>query len=214
MIIKKGTVLDVTHSRSGKWRGIAAKNFDTIKDEWYPILLHQEDDVNGLNTDWEKGEEMPARKGLCKIKIVKNPRKNYMSKPNGKKVQMSEFGKDHWSLLAYCETRIVDYSGILDMNHLRGRAPHPTATTTKWEEKWGTRLKGYFLSDDKKDETKILSQHDDYDCLIDLKNAGLLKDIGTVMSPSATLTTVGESVCASLRKHKADGKHFATFDYE
>ena len=212
MLIKKGTVVDVTHSRTGKWRGIAAKNFDTIKDEWYPLLLHQEDNVFGFSTDWEKGEEMPARNHLCKIKIVKNPRKNYMSAPSRKKVQMSEFGKDHWSLLAYCETRIVDYFGVLDMKHLRGRAPHPSATILKWEKKWGTILKGYFLNDNKTDETKILTQHDDYDCLLDLKNAGLLKDIGTVLSPTASLTTLGESVCASLRKHKADGGQFATFN--
>ena len=124
---------------------------------------------------------------------------------------MSEFGKDHWSLLAYCETRIVDHSGVLDMNHLRGRAPHPSATTRKWEKKWGTRLKDYFLADGKNDETKQLPQHDDYDCLLDLKKAGILKDIGTVLNPFAALTTLGESICSSLRKHKADGEHFATF---
>jgi hypothetical protein len=31
---------------------------------------------------------------------------------------MEKWGKDHWSLLSYCETRAVDYSGKLDLQHL------------------------------------------------------------------------------------------------
>ncbi|MCP6727382.1 MAG: hypothetical protein KJI69_05235 [Patescibacteria group bacterium] len=211
MKIKKGTILDVNHSRSGKWRGIATKDFDTVKDEWYPLALYQETTVHGLNTSWEVGEEMPARRSLCTVTKIKNAQEK-PTKGRSKVVPMSKFGKDHWSLLAYCETRIVDYSGVLDMNHLRGRAPHPTATTRKWEKEWGTRLKGFFLDGDKRDETKQLTQHDDYDCLVDLKDAGLLEDIGTVISPYASLTTLGKSVCSSLRKHKGDGGYFATFN--
>lgn len=70
MKIKKGTVLAVNHSRSGRWTGIATKDFDTEKDEWYPIALHQDEPVHGLNNSWEKGEDMPARRGLCTVKPI------------------------------------------------------------------------------------------------------------------------------------------------
>lgn len=69
MFIKKDTVLEVNHSRSGKWTGIATEDFDTEKDEWYPIALYQEEVVEGLSTNWVKGEDMPARRGLCTIKV-------------------------------------------------------------------------------------------------------------------------------------------------
>ena len=210
MKIKKGTVLDVNHSRSGMWRGIATEDFDTVKDEWYSIALYQETEVHGLNTSWEVGEKMPARRGLCTVTKIKNAQEK-PSKGRSKVVPMSKFGKDHWSLFTYCETRIVDYKGVLDMNHLRGRAPHPSTTSRRWETCWGTRLKGYFLEGDKRDEKKLLKTHDDYDCLIDLESAGLLSDIGTIISPMAVLSPLGESVSAQLRKHKAAGKYFATF---
>ena len=69
MKIKKGTLLQVKHSRSGNWKGIATKNFDTEKEEWYPIKLAEER-VDGLNTSWFKGDDMPARNCLCKIKLA------------------------------------------------------------------------------------------------------------------------------------------------
>ena len=69
MRIKKGTLLEVTHCRSGKWLGIATRDFDTDKEEFYPLALAQKYTVKGLNTVWEEGENMPCRNCLCKIKI-------------------------------------------------------------------------------------------------------------------------------------------------
>lgn len=37
MIIKKGTKLRVEHQRKGQFYGEAYEDFDTEKDEWYPI---------------------------------------------------------------------------------------------------------------------------------------------------------------------------------
>ena len=70
MKIKKGTLLQVKHSRSGNWKGIATEDFDT-KDEWYSIALVNER-VDGSNTSWVKGDKMPARGSLCKIEILTN----------------------------------------------------------------------------------------------------------------------------------------------
>ena len=69
MLIKKGTKIVVKHPRSGTWNGIAWKDFDTEKDEFYPVNLDQEEVVHGLNTDWYNGDEIPARKGLCEVII-------------------------------------------------------------------------------------------------------------------------------------------------
>lgn len=70
MKIKKDTLLYIKHSRSGNWKGIATRDFDTDKEEFYPIALAQEEAVFGLNTTWEKGDNMPCRNSLCKVEIL------------------------------------------------------------------------------------------------------------------------------------------------
>lgn len=63
MLIKKNTVLAVKSSRKGNYTGIALKDFDTENDEWYPIAVHQDRPVRGMNNDWENGESIPSRRG-------------------------------------------------------------------------------------------------------------------------------------------------------
>ena len=69
MIVKKGELLDIIHERKGRFKGIAIKDFDTKKDEFYSVALAEEE-VEGLSTEWVKGEEVPCRKGLCKVRVV------------------------------------------------------------------------------------------------------------------------------------------------
>lgn len=71
MKIAKGTLLQVQHSRKGGFMGIALRDFDTKKEEFYPIAVAQRESVQGLNTEWIKGEEIPCRNILCKIERVK-----------------------------------------------------------------------------------------------------------------------------------------------
>lgn len=71
MIVKKGDRLQVHHSRSGTWYGIAERDFDTDKEEWYPIVLNQ-DDVRGK---WFRGDNMPARNTLCTVKVLSHETK-------------------------------------------------------------------------------------------------------------------------------------------
>jgi hypothetical protein len=74
-IIKKGTKLKVTHSRSGKWKGIATETFDEIKikkaDGFYPIALNQDKPVKGLQgrNKWFNGDSMPCRASMCSFLI-------------------------------------------------------------------------------------------------------------------------------------------------
>ena len=71
MRIQKGTLVEVWHERSGHWIGKATKTFDTNKEEFYPLVLAQDDPVQGMSNTWYKGEPMAARNTLCKIKILK-----------------------------------------------------------------------------------------------------------------------------------------------
>lgn len=73
MLIKKGTLLDVNHVRKGKFKGMATKDFDpdALKDDdSFPIAV-AEGVVRGQSNDWVEGENVPCRKSLCKITVVK-----------------------------------------------------------------------------------------------------------------------------------------------
>ena len=70
MKIKKGTKLLIGHSRKGEFKAIAIKDFDTEKEEFYPVAVAQ-DQVCGMSDAWVEGEEIPCRRSLCKIiKVV------------------------------------------------------------------------------------------------------------------------------------------------
>ncbi len=68
MKVKKGQKLRVYSGRKQNYDAIAKSDFDTIKDEWYDVVLDQET-VSGINTDWFKGEGVPCRKGIDKIRL-------------------------------------------------------------------------------------------------------------------------------------------------
>lgn len=71
MLIKKGTVLDLDHARKGRFKGIAKRDFKTT-DEWYPIVLAGAT-VHGVSESWGTAEEIPCRRGLCKIVRKRKP---------------------------------------------------------------------------------------------------------------------------------------------
>jgi hypothetical protein len=70
MLIKKGQLLNVNHSRKGKFQAVAESDFDTETTEFYPLFLANEQYVRGLVNDWESGEHIPCRSGLCSIEKV------------------------------------------------------------------------------------------------------------------------------------------------
>ena len=67
MIIKKGQTFTVHDRRKGIFRGIATKDFDTEKDEFYPVATLE--CVRGLANDWEPGEAIPCRNGISTINL-------------------------------------------------------------------------------------------------------------------------------------------------
>lgn len=135
-----------------------------------------------------------------------------------KKILPKDFGKDHWSMFAYIETRCVDFKGVLDVAHLRIRNPaiglrsrHSPYLRPKWESNWGTRLRGYFMKDGETNKHYLLPNHDDLDCFDDLEEAGYIENTGTGLNPACVLTKLGSQIVSLLRQHKAKGEHYATF---
>lgn len=108
----------------------------------------------------------------------------------------SRFGRDHRSLLLYIETRCVDHSGKLEKAHLRCNANrHPAfAHSGGWDDKYSTRWA---------DKVETVVGHDDWDCIDDLVNAGLLVWLGTGTQPRFKLTESGWGIAHQLRRERA-----------
>lgn len=124
-------------------------------------------------------------------------------------VLVSQFGKDHWSLLGYVNCCFVA-GKALDKRRMRTNGnKHPLHNVNgfKWNPEHGTRLAGYF---DKRDPALKLSGHDDWDCLNDLEAAGILEVISEA-NAIVSLTDAGKSIADRLREHKAMGGNFADF---
>lgn len=139
-------------------------------------------------------------------------------------IGMESFGKDHWSLLGYFETLCVDSSselGEIDLRKMRcNDNTHPTyyinrldsgSSKNNWKPEYGTRLKGFFGEGEKRDKSKQIPDHDDWNCFEDLIEAGLVTWEGTGTFPHVQFTKKGLEIAAELRKHKATGGVFAHF---
>jgi hypothetical protein len=136
-------------------------------------------------------------------------------------IPMKEWGKDHWSNLAYIETRIVDHKGYLDSRQLNADGiAYPT------------RLRRTATG-----EARQEVGHSDYDCIKDFMATGLLapaegtspggrvpfheiedrtKTLGPIAHWQTTryvFTPKGLKVAGALRTHKAAGGNFASFIY-
>lgn len=122
-------------------------------------------------------------------------------------VKMEDWGKDHWSTLAYIECRCVDRKGILDYKHIRcNDVDHPELPPEKiymlgeWHDKYSTRIK----------DGKQIRGHDDWDCVEDLQAAGLI-EIVSMADFQIKMTELGWKITNLLRKHKAAGGIFSNF---
>lgn len=149
-------------------------------------------------------------------------------------VPIEYFGKDHWTTFAYAETCCVDYGGVLDNRRMRCHprrhrafaAVLPFSGTLQDGSGYPTRLKCGIL----------LKNHDDWDALQDLEQAGLLKItaddiIKTKRGPRRAseqqrlargpfpqltcrveLTALGRQIASEYRAHLAAGKN--SFEFE
>lgn len=169
-------------------------------------------------------------------------------------VPIERFGKDHWSLLAYVETRCVDHKvpetevGALDPVHMRTNEKinyhlglgGKTPMGMSYDREYPTRIK---LSVEKRAEldelidatakindkeereqervrirkecgwSEEVHDHDDWSCLEDLEEAGLL-EILSLANYFVQLTDEGWRVAGELRKHKGQDKNYHDFAYK
>ena len=118
-------------------------------------------------------------------------------------VPIEEFGHDHWSTFGYLEVRIVDHGGVVEKHHLRCiNARHPLRAHEGGDaSEIPTRLRG---------DAK-LADHDDWDCLDDFEEAGLVENVNTGMHPVYRLTDLGREVAGMLRGHKGQGGQWREF---
>lgn len=124
-------------------------------------------------------------------------------------IHPKDFGKDHWSLLGYFDTLAMDNQPIDERRVRCNPQTHPKHNVGNgWKDEYGTRLSGYFLEEGKKDESRLLLGHDDWDCKEDLIAAGYLFD---TLDLAATFTAEGRRVMDLLRKHKETGGFFSNF---
>ena len=88
--------------------------------------------------------------------------------------------------------------------------PYPIADQ-EGREDCGTRLFGYCNKEGTTNQSLKLGNHDDLDCLDDLEEAGLIKNLGTGLNPAFKLTKFGAMVMAKLNWHKQNGGNFYEF---
>lgn len=134
------------------------------------------------------------------------------------------WGKDHWSTLAYIETRIVDYGSYTIGIDTRMRATRRTfrlmyearafmnsAAERVAESGTGRTVSG--INGSVLNDGAVVAHHDDYSCLEDFAAAGLLSVTSEQFAFGAnfTLSELGWAVSHQLRRWKARGGNFASF---
>lgn len=128
--------------------------------------------------------------------------------------KINQFGKDHWSLLAYIEYRVMNHEGRLDLVHLRVKNPALQQNMLggdNWKPEYGTTLFGYWNENGSVNSKLKILDHDDFDCLDDLEKARLIESFGTGLNPAYKLTKKGVKVMGLLTLHKQEGKNYADF---
>ncbi len=150
----------------------------------------------------------------------------------GPRIALNRWGKDHYSTLAYLESRAVDNGGVIQNAHMRTSiqrhplfvARGPLASPTDG---------GQYPTSYKDGE---MTEHDDWDCLDDMVQTGLLavkpadaelwevpvgsrgpikfrRSIPTKeLKVTVKLTELGQKVAGELRTHLQKKRQYAEFE--
>ena len=147
--------------------------------------------------------------------------------PKFQSIPPHAWGRDHLTTLLYIEARVVDHNGGIANQHMRcDFNRHPLFAHGRQPDgrTYPTRL----------DDGRLVKHHDDYDCLLDLADFGLVRIVAPgdeslwrvpfgaggpkrtidISSPSAVcveLTGAGWEIAAALRKHRGSGAPLSTF---
>lgn len=146
------------------------------------------------------------------------------------KVSVWDWGKDHWSTLAYVETRIVDYNGVLDNDHMRCNPRLHRALylgRVKMMRGFGGNdfVDGEYKHPTQLKNGRTIPNHDDWSCIEDMVEEGMVRILrdqtnlkermehgpfyGTTIT--VALTDLGTRIAYQLREHKANGGNFSEF---
>lgn len=119
----------------------------------------------------------------------------------------AEFGKQHWSLLAYLETQIVDKAFPIDHRRMscnEKKRGISNGSPFGWEDKWST--------ENKEGKQEILG-HDDIDCFEELESAGFIENKGTLLNMYPELTEKGWKCSNQLREFRGKGGNYKDFSF-
>ncbi len=120
-------------------------------------------------------------------------------------IPIENWGKDHWSTFAYAETLATDHKGIIIPVPLRMRTNHETHFFMK-NPIDGSVYPTILRNGD------TVQGHDDWDCLDDAVENGLLINIGSGLNRAFKMTEKGRKFADSLRDHKSKGGTFKNFN--
>ncbi len=149
----------------------------------------------------------------------------------GPRIPLNRWGKDHYSTLAYLETRAVDHKGVISNVNMRTSAKrHPLFIA---RGPLGPPTDGGNYPTNYKDGE--MTEHDDWDCLDDMVHAGLLavrpanpelwevpvgsrgpikfrRQVPTKeLKVTVKLTELGQKVAGELRAHLQKKRRYAVF---
>ena len=116
-------------------------------------------------------------------------------------IEITRWGRDHWSTLLYVEDVCVSGNGEPVAERMRqwpgrprrGRLLDAVPGLPAPGKGYPTRLN---------DGTEV-HDHDDFDCVEDMVDAGLVEWRGTGLRPVFRLTALGWAMASALRQHMA-----------
>ncbi len=117
----------------------------------------------------------------------------------------AEFGKQHWSLLAFIETQVVDKSFPLDPRRMscnEKKRGISNGAPFGWNDEYST--------ENKEGKQEILG-HDDIDCFEELEKEGFIKNNGTLLNMYPELTDKGWKCISQIREFKGKGGNYIDF---
>ena len=114
----------------------------------------------------------------------------------------TDWGRDHWSTLVFLEMMTVDNMGLVQVPHMRTDPDvHPKYVYHTTKKRYPTRLQG----------GKKLSGHDDWSCMEDMIDAGMMVALMRGRSVWVFFTPFGSAVAGALRAFKARGGLYRDF---
>ena len=141
----------------------------------------------------------------------------YVAKGNDY-IPVEQWGQDHWTTLAYLETRATDGKGVIDNRRMR--------CNTRLHRHFAAFV-GDYAPDSEKYPTRladgVIANHDDWSCLEDMVAAGFLQAWYRDQRPGEPfggyearieLTDAGRQVANALRQYRAGHGQYSDFRWQ